>query len=91
MLSLDVLLQSDARAACFTLLVSAASSLGTTVGFVVAGSVAHGSKMNPKAHKKTSKIPGMFEHSEPCSPGFSSYTWTHVEAIALLARCFTPK
>ena len=41
MLSLHVLLQSDALAPCFTLLFSAASSLGTTVGFVVAGSVAH--------------------------------------------------
>ncbi len=56
MISLDVLLHSDALARCFTLLFSAASTLGTTVGFVVAGSVAHGSKMNPKAPKKMSKI-----------------------------------
>ena len=56
MLSLDVLLQSDALAPCFTLLFSAVSALGTTVGFVVAGSVAHCSTLRPNAPTKNSKL-----------------------------------
>ncbi len=50
MISLDFLLQSDALARCFTIFFSTVSTLGTTVGFVVAGSVAHGSRQSTAQH-----------------------------------------